>query len=338
MAVESTYRHIRRILVLGTTWLGDSVMTLPTIAGLRELFPRSHIAIAARHEVAELYRAVPAVDEIIAFQKKSGLRAVPALAATAGRLHRGRFDLGLIFSRSFGAALMCVLARIPHRVGFDAGIRNVLLSRSIERDRSILDVHQVHYYKKLLAPLGLPQFPELPELQVSADMREWARTLLEVGSGVPRGALVALNPGATYGQAKQWLPERFAELAKRLVAHHGCRIVLIGAGAGRDLARQVGKGIEPYVLDLTGRTTVLQLAAVLACCDLLVTNDTGPMHVAYAVGLPLVALFGSTDPKATAPLGSRSTVLAADIDCSPCLKRTCTQGHYRCMEMISVER
>ncbi|MCP4713532.1 MAG: glycosyltransferase family 9 protein, partial [Deltaproteobacteria bacterium] len=122
------------------------------------------------------------------------------------------------------------------------------------------------------------------------------------------------------------------------VAHHGCRIVLIGAGAGRDLARQVGKGIEPYVLDLTGRTTVMQLAAVLACCDLLVTNDTGPMHVAYAVGLPLVALFGSTDPKATAPLGSRSTVLAADIDCSPCLKRTCMQGHYRCMEMISVER
>lgn len=330
-------KSAKRILIIGTSWLGDSVITIPTIFGIRDMYPESYIAILAKDTIAGIFRAVSAINEIIPYSKKKGFVKYQALLATAGKIRKMGFDLAIIFPRSLTSALISFFSGIPVRIGFDAGIRGMFLTNTLKRDEGRSSIHQVHYYKKLLKPLGNSRFPDLPALVLPQAEKKWSQDFLLSESKHTCSFTVGLNPGSTYGEAKQWPSERFKELAKLLDSKHNCKIIIFGDSKTGKTAEEINFQLNNRAIDATGRTTVLQLAALLEQCDLLITNDTGPMHVACAVGTPVVSIFGSTNPLTTSPLGPDSVVLRYPVACSPCLKRECPEGHHRCMLSISVD-
>jgi heptosyltransferase-2 len=310
------------ILVKGANWLGDAVMSLPALRSLREMLPRARVAVLARPAFADLYRGAPAVDEVLPHER-GGLR--PWVRAVA-ELRRRKFDAALVLPRSFSSAFLVWSARIPRRIGYAGGGRSRLLTDPLERPRDRR--HRVHYYHDLLRPLGEPPPARPPRLELLPDAAAWA------GDRLPDGPWIALNPGATYGRAKQWFEDRFSELARRLARR--ARIAVVGGPAESALGERVARAAGG--ISLAGKTSVSQLAAALARCSLLVTNDTGPMHVADAVGTPIVAVFGPTDWIATPPFGRRHTIVRHEIDCSPCLRRECPLGHHHCMTRVSVDQ
>ncbi len=306
-----------RILVKGTNWLGDAVMSLPTLRSLRLMEPKAHIAVLTKKSLGELYRGATSVDEVLPYDGAIG-------AVKAART--GKFDAALILPRSFSSALMMFSARVPRRIGYRGEGRSFMLTDALPRDRALLATHRVHYYHHLLAAFGKTPDVKAPELRVPAEAQSWAREQMNGGTWI------ALNPGATYGVAKQWFPDRFVAVAKKL----GTRVAIIGGPAEAELGASVAKEI-PGAISLAGKTTILQLAAVLARTRLLLTNDTGPMHVADAVATPIVAVFGPTDPVTTPPFGKRHTIVRKEMECSPCLKRTCPLKHHNCMKWVTVD-
>jgi heptosyltransferase-2 len=248
-----------------------------------------------------------------------------------------KFDRVFIFPNSLGSTLTCFLAGIPERIGFGLNGRSFFLTETIKRDQKILSKHQVHYYKKLLENMGKTSFPELPYVNVPENNIKWAREFLFSKRNSSNKFLVGINPGSTYGEAKQWLPERFGELAKRLYKNNRCDIIIFGDKDSSLLAGEINNGLENKAIDVTGKTDILQLTALLKECDLLVTNDTGPMHVACAVKTPVVAIYGSTNQADTSPLGRDAVIIKKDIPCSPCLKRICPEKHHMCMKNISTD-
>ena len=337
MTNNTKHKKIKKVLIVSTSWLGDAVITLPTIYGIRNLFPNAHLAILAKDTIADIFKTVKAVDEIIPFHKEKGYKKAFAVLKTSSILKIKKFDRVFIFPNSLGSSLPCFLAGIPERIGFGAGGRSFFLTETVERDQKILSKHQVHYYKKLLESTGKANFPELPYVNVPENNVKWAREFLFSKRGGSKKFLVGINPSSTNGEAKQWLPERFGELAKRLYKNSRCDIIIFGDTNSSLLAGKINKGLENKAIDVTGKTDILQLTALLKECDLLVTNDTGPMHVACAVKTPVVAVFGSTNPAITSPLGRDAVIIRKDLPCSPCWKSVCPEGHHMCMKNISTD-
>ena len=207
-----------------------------------------------------------------------------------------------------------------------------MLTDAVPRDPELLRIHRVKYYHHLLESLGKPPEPQAPAIEVAPADDEWAVERL------PKGRpLVGINPGATYGEAKQWFPDRFIETARRLAKKRGASFAVVGGPAERELGDRVAAEIGPAAVSLAGRTSLPQLAAVIRRCSLFLTNDTGPMHVAAAVGVPIVAIFGPTDWVATPPYGDAHSIVRKPIECSPCLKRVCPLGHHNCMKWVTVD-
>lgn len=307
------------ILVKGNNWLGDAVMSLPTLRCLKAMMPRSRLSVLTKPAFADLYSGAPYVDEVLLHQR-GGMRTWMAMVRS---LKKKKFDAALILPRSFSAALLAWSVRIPRRIGYADGARTRLLT---ETPQPLGRRHRVHHYHHLLTAFGNPPPVEPPRLEIPADARDWAEREL------PGGPWIGFNPGATYGAAKQWFPERFIELGKKL-GRRG-RLVVVGGPAERDLGENVAKSVGG--VSIAGRTGIMQLSAAIARCSLFVTNDTGPMHVADAVGTPMVAIFGPTDWIVTPPFGQSHTIVRHDISCSPCLKRTCPLGHHDCMKHVEV--
>jgi len=332
---------MNRLVILAPNWLGDAVMALPAIADVRRAAPAASISVAARASVAPLFALVPAVDDTLVL----GDDEVGALASK-------RFDTALLLPNSTRAAIVTRRAGVPERWGYRTGWRGSLLTRAIPAPRRI---HQIEYYQHLVRALGFPNDPVEPSVTVSAVARDAGRSLLMESGWDGRTPLVALAPGAAYGGAKRWPAEYFAELAAGL-AGDGVPCVIVGTAAdGADLRGRVifrvgtaKNHLSP--LDLVGRTDIPTLAGVFANCRALVTNDSGAMHLAAAIGISVTALFGPTDERATSPrlhLRPRPlppsppagtevvTILTHPIWCRPCLLRECPLDH-RCMRGIDV--
>ena len=329
--VKSDLNRVNRILIRGVNWVGDTLLTYPSVQRLKTLFPQSHIAVLVREGLVDLWKTFPFVDEIISLHGSFWKDTRLCLS-----LRRREFDLAITFPRSFHSALQIYLSRVPMRIGYQEEGRSVFLTHGIPRTEEVLRVHRIHYYGKLIEPLGQSGAPPSPRLFLREEDREWAEEGLgELGllDGRP---LIGMNPGATYGLAKCWYPDRFGELGKRLFKKWKATVLLFGKEEERPIAKEVLGYLGKGGVDLTGKTRLLQLAAILERCQLLVTNDTGTMHVGAAVGTPVVALFGSTDPITTGPWGDGHVVIRKEVPCSPCLKRVCPTAH-QCMEMIGVE-
>jgi heptosyltransferase-2 len=327
---------VNRILVRGVNWVGDTILTYPTVQKLKSLFPHSHLAILVPSHLIDLWKTFPYADEIIPFQKKRGFGSIWEDLNLSQSLKERNFDLAIIFPRSFRSAFQAYLARIPIRIGYQDEGRSLFLTHGIRRTEEIRRSHRVHYFQKLTDSLGQAEGSSSPRIFLREEDRKWAEQKLR-DLGIQDGRpLIGMNPGATYGLAKCWYPERFGELGKRLFEKWKATVLLFGKEEERPIAKEILQHLKEGGIDLTGKTHLLQLAALLERCQLIVTNDTGTMHVATAVGTPVVALFGSTDPSTTGPWGDGHVVIRKDVPCSPCLKRICPTDH-RCMELITVD-
>ncbi len=334
--MKTDFSQVNRILVRGVNWVGDTVLSYPTVQQLKTLFPKSHLAVLIPSYLADLWKTFPYVDEIIPFQKKGGIGSLWEDLNLSQSLKERNFDLAVILPRSFRSALHIYLARIPIRIGYRDEGRSLFLTHGIRRTKEMLRVHRVYYYQKLLEPLGKIEDPPSPQIFLREEDRKWADQVLkdlEIPEGKP---LIGMNPGATYGLAKCWYPDRFGEVGKRLSEKWQTRVLLFGKEEERPIIHEILKHMGTKGIDLSGKTGLLQLAALMERCNLLVTNDTGTMHVATAVGTPVVAIFGSTPPLTTGPWGDRHVVVKRDVSCSPCWKRICPTDH-RCMELITVD-
>jgi len=320
---------MKRLVILAPNWLGDAVMALPAIADVRRGAPGAHVAVAARGPVAPLFQLVPEITETIVLNRPASVARVGSWTSIGAELAGRGFDAALLLPNSIHAALVAVRAGIPERWGYGDGVRSRWLTRSVPR---IARVHQVDDYRHLTAALGFPNGPREPRIAAPAAACAAADLLLADAGWNGRSALVALAPGAAYGGAKRWPPERFAALASAL-ARDGVACVLVGGGADARTTREVARGAP--AIDLAGRTDLPALAGVLARCRALVTNDSGAMHLAAALGVPVTAMFGPTNEHATAPVGGDHVVVSYPAWCRPCMLRECPLDH-RCMRGIEV--
>jgi heptosyltransferase-2 len=335
---------IRSVLVRGTNWVGDSVMSVPALRLVRACFPSARITLLIRPWVRDVFSAVDFVDDVILYDAAGRHGGAAGFLRLARELRDGAFDLAILLQNAFGAALLTRAARIPLRLGYARDARAALLTHPVRIDPAVRRVHQSYYYAGILSGAGLLPGPpwedsaSLPPVRIGVknEDRSAARALL-AASGIGRGELVAgINPGAAYGPAKCWLADRYAEVADRLVEQHAARIVLLGSAGEVPAAQDVARRMRRPAVMLAGRTSLGQLMGVISECSLLVTNDSGPMHLAAALGVPQVAIFGSTNEIATGPLSRAARVVKHQVPCNPCLLRVCPID-FRCMTRVGVE-
>ena len=329
-----------RVLVRTPNWLGDIVMALPVFAALRAHPATDVLALGGPAAFGPLLQAVTGVDQVVPLRRD--LRGGRARRAEAGQLREGQFDVAVLLPNSFGAAWVARAAGIPERWGFAGRWRRRLLTRAIARPTS--RTHQVEEYLALLRGLGVGVPTSTPRLRPAPEMVASAQRLLEATGGIGDRPLVGMAPGAAYGYAKRWPPDRYARVAERLVRESGAVVVLVGSGHDRDagyaiessLGSPSARGCGGSVLNLIGRTDLGQLIGLLASCRAFVSSDSGPMHLAAALGVAVTAMFGPTDDRLTAPVG-RHAVLTHDVWCRPCFFRDCPIDH-RCMTRIPEDR
>jgi heptosyltransferase II len=332
------------LLVLAPNWLGDVVMALPAIADLRRHAVEQRFVVAARPSVAPLFDLVPGVDAVVTLV--GGSSAWGAFAGDVERIREVGASTAVLFPNSIRSALMVRRARVPDRWGYRRDFRSLLLTRGVSRARG--PIHQVDAYRHLVAALGAENGPREPRVDVPARALEDARLALRARGWDGSRPLVGIAPGAASGGAKRWPGDRVARLIARLVGERGASCVLVGGAADVPItcaiAAEAGKidasARGGSVIDVAGQTTLVQLAGMIAACAAFVSNDSGAMHLAAAVGTPLAAVFGPTNERATAPVpraGGSVNVIAGTAFCRPCGLRQCPIDH-RCMTSISVDR
>lgn len=315
--------EIRRLIIRAPNWLGDAVLSLAALRDLRRNFPEARLEVLARAWVADLYGAVPELDAVRA---STGFRADVAAV-------RGAFDAAVLLPNSFGSALLAYAAGIPERWGYATDGRALLLTRRPRVPHAVRGESQVYYYRAMLAGCGLTVSAS-PDVSLRCPDAWRALGRERLGGSAP---WVGLNPGAFYGAAKRWLPERFAAVADILHRHGGTQVAILGGASERPLADAIVAALRSPARNLCGETRLPELIGVLAGLSLLISNDSGPMHVAAALGVPLVAIFGPTDWRETAPLAERRRVVREPVYCAPCKLRECPVDHA-CMRRVTVER
>jgi len=337
-------RQHSRILIRSTNWIGDAVMTMPAVQRLRELYPDAHIALLCHAKLHDLWRHNAYLTETIPFDPHP----------QAAQLRDQQFDLALILPNSFRSAWEAFRARIPRRVGFAGNTRSFLLTDIVEEPRSEQPIyepvtvagktfqvkqfatirHQALRYLDIVSYLGGDPGIVPPKIWLAPEEMSGVHKYL------PRDAkpVFALNAGAEFGPAKRWPAENFAEVARRVASEVDAHWLLLGGPGDVEIARAIQSKLTGIsTINVAGKTTLLELCELLRCCRLMLTNDTGPMHIGAAVGIPVVAIFGSTSPELTGPLGPKTTVLHQTVECNPCFLRECPID-FRCMHLISVEQ
>jgi len=321
-----------KIIVRLPNWIGDFVMATPALSDLRRRFPSAKITAMSSAPICELLKDDPDIDDCFCITNSTGKRH--NFMKIARRLQKEKYDLGILLTNSFSSAFWFWLGRVKRRLGYAMDWRSLLLTDSMEPPDT--KIHQVDFYKHLLQPLGIPFSETAPRLFLSKQDEEQAmELLLQRGyrSGCP---LIGINPGAAYGSAKCWPGERFRALALRFLQDENSFIVFFGDTQSERLVAQICKDLPGRVINLAGITNLRQLASIIKNCNVLVTNDSGPMHIGVALHTPVVALFGSTDDLITGPWGQKEAVINKRLACSPCFRRTCPTD-FCCMNKIEVE-
>lgn len=326
-----------RILVRATNWIGDAVMSLPALRALRTRFPDAHIAVLAKPWVAALYEGERSIDRIIPLPGAPGLRDWPVKVKAALALRAESFDLAVLFPNSFESALVAYLTGAKRRIGYARDGRSFLLTDAIPLPaKGEIPRHERFYYPEMLRRAGLiDALHEAAEIrfdEVAAARMRGEALLAARGIRLP---VVGVSPGAAYGSAKRWLPGRFAEAASRLAEHIGGSVAVFGSAAERTLCQGVADAASGT--NLAGSTTLREFIDMTAACNLFLTNDSGAMHIAAALGVPSVTVFGPTDETATGPSGAHARLLREPVDCAPCKLRECPIDH-RCMTRVTAQR
>ncbi len=320
-------------------------MCLPALQDLREHFSSSRLTILARPAIAQLLSQQKEIDAVLVYDYQGVHKGILGLRKLTGEVRKREFDLAVLFQNAFEAAFIAMYARVPNRIGYSRDGRGWMLSHPVGQENGH-SIHQIKYYQRLVQKItGIAISDRVPKLFVSSEEREACARRLLAFPQASETQFIGLNPGSVYGSAKRWPSGRFAEIGDELVnvlsrdvpGSSPVRCVLFGGAGEERLAGEIAQQMKTSPLILTGMTTIRELMVMLQRCRLLVTNDTGPMHMAQALGTPVVAIFGPTDPVATAPYGGENGIVRSFVRCSPCLLRSCPIDH-RCMNQISVEQ
>ena len=349
---------IIKVLVVAPNWLGDAVLAMPAIARVRGLFPDSRITVLGLPHICELFKESPYADQRLTYSD--------TLLSTIRNIKKEKFDLAILFPNSFRTALIVYLARIPLRCGYNRDGRGVMLNMPLKVTKEIRDLDQVEYYRNIVnssvchpelvsgsqAKRSRNKFGMTEEdhrevvfsgeqkrrewLHLSQDELQHANKILK-NYNIPSGSLIiGINPGAAYGSAKRWYPERFAQVSSALVTRYKATVIIFGSQQELGIATEIEDLSGIPVINMAGKTNIRELMALIKQCNAFITNDSGPMHIAAALNVPVVAIFGSTDPGKTGPMGDGNIVIRKDADCSPCFKRKCPTN-LKCMDLITVE-
>jgi heptosyltransferase-2 len=325
------------ILIRATNWIGDAVMSLPALRAVRFRFPDAAITVLARPWVSALYEDERSIDRVMTLEGASGARDWRAKRELVGRLRRAGFDLAVLFPNSFESAAVVRLAGVKRIVGYARDGRSLLLTDAVAvPERGEIAVHERFYYLELLRRAGLIQkIPDVPEIRLDGidELRERGAKRFETLGVKP--PVIGVSPGAAYGSAKRWLPERFGVSAARLAADRDGTVVVFGSAAEKGLCEEVARAANGR--NLAGETALREFIELTAACRAFLTNDSGAMHIASALGVPSVTIFGPTDETATGPLGPSARLVRESVDCAPCLLKQCPIDH-RCMTRVTVDR
>jgi heptosyltransferase-2 len=315
-------RNQTKILIRATNWVGDAVMSLPAIRAVRDAFPGAHLTVLARPSVADLYTRETAIDAVLPYARPR--------RQMAAELRREFFDIAILLPNSFDSALLAWMARIPRRIGYSRDARRWLLTDPIAPpEPGETPRHERFYYLELLRRAGIiHEYPPCAEIHLDGR-----------GASVTK-PVIGVSAGAAYGDAKRWLPERFAETAIAVACAHAASVALFGSAAERPLCESIAgmvraAGVEVH--NFAGETTLRQFIDQAATCRLFLTNDSGAMHIASALGVPTVTVFGATDDTTTGPTGPLARIVREQVECSPCLLRECPIDH-RCMTRVTAAR
>lgn len=326
----------KNIVVRMPNWLGDLVMATPTLHDLHQKWPNASITAMCQSNVAALLQHDPNITEVFAYKRPSGWIHRRQHLDIIETLRKGEYDMGLLLTNSLSSAWWFWRGNVANRVGFATNLRSPLLNKAIPFPVNKEKQHLVITYKSLLEPMGIPISNTSPRLYVTASEQHAAKELLSHFNASPEThTIIGINPGAAFGSAKCWLPERFKEITSLLLQNPKYIVVYFGDPSGSPLVNDICKGMGERVINLAGKTSLRELLALILQCSAFLTNDSGPMHIASALGVPLVALFGSTSDVKTGPY-SGGTVIHKHVECSPCYKRVCPID-FRCMKRIEVD-
>jgi heptosyltransferase-2 len=332
-ARDGAVRHYR-ILIVAPSWIGDTIIAQPLFMRLKERDPSCEIDALAQPWVAPVLRAMPQIADVVESPLRHGRFDFGLRRQLARTLAAGRYDEAIVLPNSWKSALMPFMARIPLRTGFIGESRYLLLNRLHRLDTARLP-RQVDRYAMLAQPPGETLRQPLPEPRLARDPAREAATLAALDLAGAREPIV-FCPGAEYGPAKRWPTAYYAELARAL-ADRGHAIWLLGSAKDAAVADEIVVASAGTAISLCGRTSLAQALDLIGAATLVVTNDSGLMHVAAALGRPLVALYGSSSPDYTPPLSDKAAIIWRKPDCSPCFKRECPLGHFRCMNELTPE-
>lgn len=328
---------MKKIFVKSVNWVGDAVMVTPALAALRRAFPNAHITLLARPVIAEVFEASPDIDEVWTANERASMRD---FLSVVRRIRRKKFDLGIALPNSSRSALLLFLGGVKKRLGYNRDGRGLWLNHKINPTEEILAVHEVHYYLNLLrdfcdpaaqeTKLVVPPAPDTPHLALDI--------LTQKGISDQR-PLIGLSPGAAFGTAKRWLPERFAAIADHVTEKWNAQVAIFGTPGERDVAQEIASLAKAPITIMSGEFPLRVFIAMMDHLALFVTNDSGSMHLAAARDVPIVAIFGPTKCTNTAPWHPNAIILRKDkVDCDlhPCMQRHCVHDH-QCMKAVSVE-
>ena len=324
---------INNILIRGTNWIGDAILTLPAMASIRATYPHAHIAVLVKPWVADIYKLFSAVDEVIIYENKYDTPA--GVFRLANMLKKRNFDASILLQNAIEAAIIAFVARIPLRAGYDSDARGLLLTHKVKRTKEIRKVHQIDYYLEMVKALGCVSVDREMRLEARINLQD-ARNISQKYIPDTNKAIIGIAPGATYGPAKRWFPDRFAAVADKLSDSFPMQGIILGGKADWETAEEVRKAAGTKLINLAGKTNLREAIYLISQCRLFLSNDSGLMHIAGALNIPTVAIFGSTNPITTSPAGNKTIIVHQNVSCSPCLEETCPTD-FRCMKLISVE-
>ena len=324
-----------RILVKEVNWLGDVVMSLPALRAIRHAYPRAHLAVLIKKDLASFFDGARWIDEVIPYSVGRGLSGFFDRRRIVGEIRSRRFDLAVLFPNSFESALWITMAGIRRRAGFVADARGAMLTLKASPPPEALTGHQVSYWLAMVRATGVAAgSTDDFAIDVHGPNRERMREWLAANRKRPGRRVFAIAPAAAYGPAKEWPAESYGQLIDLLARREDAEVVLVGAPSERPKCEEVAAASQAGAMIAAGHTNIGELVALLSLCDGFIGNDSGCMHIAGALGLPTVAIFGSTNPHRTGPMGPKTRVIYRKLECSPCLARTCRFGHYNCLTQI----
>lgn len=333
MGVLLQKQNPKNIIVRMPNWIGDLVMATPVLAALKEKYPDASLTVMCQKPLGDLLEKDPHVDEIFSFQKPSTFWRRLSNRSIISKLRQGKYDLGVLLTNSFSSAWLFWRGKVKNRLGFIGDGRSFFLNQAAPFPELRKNQHLVKTYLELLKPLGIEGSSEKTALYLDEEEETKAHQFLDRFGVGKNDRLVGVNPGAAYGSAKCWLPDRFADVAKQMLQKIPNSYVLFFGDAGsKNLVSSMCFG--PRCINLAGSTNLRELMALIKICTVFLTNDSGPMHMASALGTDLVALFGSTDAIVTGPI--KGKVIFKNATCAPCFKRVCPID-FRCMKKIEVD-